>query len=65
MTDNEDIWDMWWRSLMTAVAEYDVTTIKEGEIRNINDIPIDRQGDIGIDKERKMYRFTNDEWRKL
>jgi hypothetical protein len=56
--------ELWVMGLLTKILEYDVSSMKDGEVRNLNGRE-SIEGDIGIDGSRGIYSFRRGEWVKF
>lgn len=57
------IYDQYVIKTISRIASLDVSDLKDGEIKNLNEIPQNREKDFGINNQRHVYMFTNGEWR--
>jgi len=43
------------RFVSDQIYKMDLSSLKDGEVRNVNEIPVNRENDFGVDKDKNLY----------
>ena len=51
--------------VLDRISKMDLSSLKDGEVRNVNEILVDRKNDFGVDRNKNLYLFTGGNWKEI
>ena len=51
--------------VLDRISKMDLSSLKDGEVRNVNEIPVDRENDFGVDRNKNLYLLTRGNWKAI